>query len=72
MRLKRINLLRNYMRPYNLWIKKSIDFIKQSNIGLEDLERMILEKSQKGLEQVEKFTARGLEKATDEKVKLRL
>ena len=51
--------------------KKTIDFIKQSRHWSEDLERDdIREESKKGLEQVEKFTARGLEKATDEKKKV--
>ena len=27
------------MKPYNLWIKKTIDFIKQSRHWSEDLER---------------------------------
>ncbi len=51
--------------------KKSIDFIKQSKNWSEDLERDdIREESKKGLEQVEKFIARGLEKATDQKNKV--
>ena len=50
--------------------KKTIDFIKQSKHWSEDLERDdIRSESKKGLEQVEKFTARGLEKATSDNEK---
>ena len=50
--------------------EKKIDFIKQSKHWSEDLERDdIRYESKKGLEQVEKFTARGLEKATLENEK---